>query len=78
MALIVSMQAEEDRMKELEDEEMLMKMVMEASIKEEEARAERVKEVEKKEQEIVRKVAEVSIKEVEPPAKVEDPPVIPP
>lgn len=65
LALKVSMQAEEERKHELDEEEQLLKMVMEASLKEEEARVERVKQIEEKEQEIIHKVEEVSKKEVE-------------
>lgn len=43
---------------------------MEASMKEEEARIEKIKEIEQKEQEIIHKVAEVSLQETEEVAQV--------
>lgn len=42
-ALKASMQQEESRKIEIDEEEKIMKMVMEASIKEEEARVQKVK-----------------------------------
>ena len=40
---------EEQRKRELDEEEKMLKMVMEASMKEEEARQIKIKEIEKKE-----------------------------
>ena len=57
---------EESRKREQVEEEEMIKMVMEASMKEEEARQVKVKEIAKKEDEIIELVAQKSIKEAAP------------
>jgi hypothetical protein len=47
------MSYEEDRKREQDEEERMIKMVMEASMKEEEARVEREKQIIQKEKEII-------------------------
>ena len=48
-----SMMIEEDRKRDMDEEEQMLKIVMEASIKEEEARVEKVKEMDKEEEKVI-------------------------
>ena len=65
-ALKASMAQEESRKQEQIEEEEMIKTVIEASAKEEEARLIKAKEIEKKEAEIIQLVSQKSIKEAAP------------
>jgi len=60
-ALKASMQVEEQRKQILDEEEMMLKMVIEASLKEEQERAKRLEEVQNEEEQILTMVKQKSI-----------------
>ena len=65
------MQVEEQRKQILDEEEMMLKMVIEASLKEEQERAKRLEEVQNEEEQILTMVKQKSIQEAEEAKKAE-------